>query len=322
MKIGKIGIVAPSSAVPTIELNLGVQHLETLGFEVVVHPTVLQSDTFYSASDENRAQAIMDYALDPTIDAIWCARGGYGATHLLPILEKKLKNKKLKKKILLGYSDATALLEFMRVRFSWRTIHAPMPALKTFSILPKEEWKSILDLLQPKPKGTAFQLNWLHQPHKKSILGPMVGGNFAVWNSLIGTRYAGSARGKILFFEEVSENIARIQRMVHHLDQSGGFKGVKALVLGDFTACHDTAPQVLKKLPVNLAQPTTDELQPLRRTLNDEDALNLVFSSLGQRLNIPVLKGLPLGHGHQHYAIGLGLSYTISPAGKLTPTKS
>ena len=96
MKNKTIGVVATSSVIPKIELDLSIQKILREGFEVTVHPAVSGEHWLYSAPDEERASAFVEYALNPHIDILWCARGGYGATHLLPLLDKKLsrKNKK------------------------------------------------------------------------------------------------------------------------------------------------------------------------------------------------------------------------------------
>lgn len=311
----RIGILAPSSVVPAEELQLGVDYLKNQGFEVVVHPTVLGQDYFYPANDEARAAAFLEYAMSKEIDALWFARGGYGATHLLPLLKKATAKKKPKKKILLGYSDATALLEFTRIHWGWNTIHAPMPSSKTFTLLKDSEWKSLVEQIEfargKKPKkmeGSNFSdLKPIYLPKnsaKKKISAPIVGGNFSVWNSMIGTPYAGNTKGKILFLEDVQENIARLNRMIHHLEQSGGFKGVKAIVLGDFLDCNDTVMKI--------------NHQPIRKLYPSDEALDYIFRLLGDRLQIPIWKNVPAGHGPNYHSITLGKKYTLSPNGTLS----
>ena len=101
----RIGIIATSSVVPKVEFELGVDVLQEKGYSVDVHPTVLGEYYFYPAPDAERAEALIDFSMRSDLDAIWCARGGYGATHLLPFLDrakKKLQSKKVKKKTLLG----------------------------------------------------------------------------------------------------------------------------------------------------------------------------------------------------------------------------
>ena len=313
-----IGIIAPSSVVPPAEFQKGVEHLKKLGFTVSVHPTVLQQDYFYPANDEARAKAFLEYAFQDDIDILWFARGGYGATHLLPLLKNATLRKKPKKKTLLGYSDATALLEFVRVTWGWNSIHSPMPSSKVFSELKKSEWESILEQLEVATSArriaslstasTFSGLKPIFLPKtaeaKKAILAPLVGGNLSVWNSMIGTPYAGNAKGRILFLEDVQENIARINRMLHHLEQSGGLKGVKAIVLGDFLDCNDTVLMTDSK--------------PIRKLYPADEALDYIFRTLGEKLQIPIWKNAPVGHGPNYHALSLGRRYQLGPQGKLS----
>src|SRR4051794_37656933 len=83
-----IGIVAPSSKVPQIELNLGVKRIQDEGFSVEVHPQCKKSFRFFAGTDQERAEAFFEFAKNPKLTALWCARGGSGATRLLSLLEK------------------------------------------------------------------------------------------------------------------------------------------------------------------------------------------------------------------------------------------
>lgn len=326
----RIGIVATSSVVPKVEFEIGVEFLRSKGYSVDVHPKVLGEFMFYPAPDAERAEALIETALRKDLDALWCARGGYGATHLLPFLNRaKAKLKRAPKKTLLGYSDATALLEWFRVNLGWKTIHAPMPSLRTFSLLPENEWQSVESLLryslkQTKAPKVQFALKALHLPKGfKSVEAPVVGGNLFVWNSLLGTPDQGNARGKILFLEEISENLGRVNRMMHHLEQTGGLKGVKALVLGDFLDCVDTVPSCLVTGPKPgvdlesfLRQPPKDAMGPLRTLHSPEVAFDFIFKGVGERNRIPVFKGLPVGHGPNHHSLLIGAKYGLSRSGK------
>lgn len=314
----RIGIIAPSSVVPAAELRAGLEFLKKNGFTIEVHPTVFGQDYFYPANDQIRASVILEYAFRDDIDVLWFARGGYGATHLLPLLKKGTMKKKPKKKTLLGFSDATALLEFTRVNWGWNTIHAPMPSGKHFPHLKPSEWTSVTEQLEVATAGrktaslsSASSFSTLkpvflpkNSSSKKGITAPLVGGNFSVWNAMIGTPYEGNAKGKILFLEDVQENIARINRMIHHLEQSGGFKGVKAIVLGDFLDCHDTVMKIND--------------HPIRKLYPAEEALDYIFRLLGEKLQIPIWKNLPAGHGPNFHALSLGRKYTLGVHGKLS----
>lgn len=325
----RLGIIAPSSVIPKVEFELGVDHLEKNGFEVEVHPQVSKRHFFYAGSDEDRAKAFLEFAFRKDLQALWCARGGYGATHLLPFLEKATKTKKPPKKTLLGYSDATALMEFARTRWGWNTIHAPMPSLRTFGILSSTEWTVLMDAIQQsvlktKPHPMRFELSAIHLPKGfKKLEAPVVGGNLAVWNALLGTKYVGNARGKILFFEEISENLGRVNRMVHHLEQCGGLKGVKAVVLGDFTDCNDSVPKALianpprdERFEEHLRHPPADAMGYIREIFPPIEALEFVFKGLGERNKIPVFRGMPIGHGSNHCSIFLGKKHELRANGQ------
>lgn len=328
----RIGIVAPSSVIPKIEFEIGVGFLERHGYGVEIHPSVYGEHFFYPAPDELRAKALIEFAARDDLDALWCARGGYGATHLLPYLDRAKANlKKKKKKTLLGYSDATALLEWFRVNLGWQTIHAPMPSLRTFSLLKKEEWSSLTSQLAQatgsKKKAVAkHSLTPLYLPKGfKEVAAPLVGGNLFVWNSLLGTKNAGSAKGKILFLEEIQENLGRMNRMLHHLEQAGGLKQIRAIVLGDFLDCPDSVPVCLSQGPeasvdieAFLRNPPKEKMVHLRKVYSSDEGLEYIFKNLGERLKIPVFKGVPAGHGPNFHSLYLGKKHRLKRNGKFS----
>src|SRR5207244_5093163 len=125
----RVGIVAASSQVPAVEFEAGVRHLKEFGFEPVVHEQVSARHFIFPGTDEERARGFFEYAKDPGISIVWMARGGYGAQRILPLLDElTAKQGKPAKKLLVGYSDVTVLHEYVRTRWGWSTLHAPMPA--------------------------------------------------------------------------------------------------------------------------------------------------------------------------------------------------
>src|SRR4051812_8625042 len=110
-----VGIMAPSSVVPAMEFEEGTNFLRESGFNLRVHDQVMRQHFTFAGNDEDRAGALFEYAMDPQIDIVWCARGGYGATRLLPILDRLTAEKgKPATKLLIGYSDITVLHEYAR----------------------------------------------------------------------------------------------------------------------------------------------------------------------------------------------------------------
>src|SRR5256714_2949998 len=146
----RVGIFAASSIVPEIEFTAGIEHLRASNFTPVIHAQVSKHHFIWPGTDEERAGAIYEYAIDPTIKVLWAARGGYGAGRLLPLLDELTRENGVPpKKLLIGYSDVTVLHEFVRTRWGWSTLHAPMPAASNFSKL--DDWQSIADLVSAKP---------------------------------------------------------------------------------------------------------------------------------------------------------------------------
>lgn len=114
----QVNIVSTSGVVSEAEIELGIEYLRMHGFRVSMHPTTLNQSFFYAGTDEQRAESVIQSALNEDVDVIWCARGGYGATHLIPFLEHKkeqLRANSVRKKAIVGYSDVTAILDWFRL---------------------------------------------------------------------------------------------------------------------------------------------------------------------------------------------------------------
>src|SRR4051812_35255499 len=149
----RIGIYAASSIVPVAEMNLGVALLKDYGFTVTVHPQVFKHHFIHPGTDDERAEAIYELATNDDIDILWAARGGYGASRILPILDRltRERGKPKKRKLLVGYSDVTVLHEFVRHQWGWQTLHASMPAGMSFAQLKPEELSSTLACARGEP---------------------------------------------------------------------------------------------------------------------------------------------------------------------------
>ncbi len=328
-----IGITATSACVPQFELELGVGRLRDAGFEVKIHPVVSKHHRFFAGTDEQRTAAFAEFACDPEIDAIWCARGGYGAARVIEGVEK-LRGVR-PGKVLLGYSDVTALLDFTREKWGWHSIHSPMPGTREFSLLPEEDFQSLIEVVSAfaeKKKsqipGLSHRLNYIGKVRPKTtIIAPLVGGNMTVWDTLVGTRYQGKAAGRIVFFEDVTEAWYRIDRMLNHLRTTGALKGAKALVLGSWSDCSDSAMKVLAApvpadLPIKeaLRDPAKFELplKPLRPTYESDHLLKEIFAEFSEKTGIPVAMGVPAGHGPRYAPLPLGRKWRLDRLGRLT----
>jgi len=322
----RIGIIAPSAKLAQAEFAVGVAFLRSRGFKVSVHPQCKRSHLFFAGTDEERAGAFYDYAMSPDIDVLWAGRGGYGAFRTLAVLERleKERGKPQPGKLFVGYSDSTALMEFVTRRWDWRVLHAAMPSLRKFSILDPKEWAATEAILKGEPARFPWSKLKFFRPATVAVTAPLVGGNLTVWSTLIGTAYPPSARERLLFLEDVDEAAFRNDRMMQHLLAAGALEGCKGIVLGDFLNCEDRVPNVLKaKVPTTpkareriLRAPKPSEMAPLRKPMPQKKALEAIFGEVGDRLGIPVAYGLPCGHGPGFAPLPLGVEWTLFPDGR------
>lgn len=304
----RVAVIATSSVVPKIEFDAGIKRLKSAGFEPIVHPQVFgKRDLFFAASDAARADAIAEVAWDQDCQVIWAARGGYGAIRLLPLLDSITRQKgRPPKKLLVGFSDVTALLDFVRDRWGWATLHAPMVAMSDVKAVDRV-FKKTADLVRGgKDLGWNSKLKCLRNP--TSVNGPVVGGNLTVWNALSGTPFARGARDCIAFFEDIGESPSRIDRSVSQLLLSGRLDGARALVLGDFNGCNDTPPTT----------GTGKKARAIRPKVSTQAALKEIFGAAGERLRCPVFFGAPVGHGPGFLPLPLGGEIQIDLQGRVS----
>lgn len=313
-----VGIVALSSVVPPVEFAAGAENLRSAGgFDVRVHPQVIGQHWLHAGNDETRAAALFEYAHDPAIDVVWCARGGYGAAKLMPILDRLTAERGVPpmKKLLVGYSDVTVMHEYVRNRWGWHTLHAVMPAAANFASLPPGDWSATLAAVTRSTPvewpWAATPLRWITPPPAQAIEAPLIGGNLSLWQTLAGTPYAPPRRPHILFLEDLDERFYRIDRMMTHVAQSGLLDACTAVVLGDFTDCSD-------EVQTCRAPDPDAPRQPLRPTYAFDDLLREVFAAIGQRQNLPIALGMPVGHGPNFAPLPLGARYRLEPGGALS----
>jgi muramoyltetrapeptide carboxypeptidase len=243
-----VAVVAASSVVPRMELEAGVQRLRDEHLAVRVDDRCLASHFTYAGTDDDRAASFWAAAADPSVEIVWMARGGYGAGRLLPILaDLAARHGNPPRKLLVGYSDVTVLHEFVRTRWGWSTLHAPMPAAASFGQYDKAHWRALIDLVHGRHPHRAWgerPLTWLNPPKDKSIEAEIVGGNLALWASAVGTPFAPTpGKGRMVFFEDVGERFYRLDRMLTQVRQAGLLdRAAAAVLLGDFTDCDDDPP--------------------------------------------------------------------------------
>ena len=251
-------MVAPSAAPNEPErIRFAIDTIESLGFKVKPGAHLFDRDGYLAGSDAARADDLNAMFADDGVDAIWCVRGGYGASRILPALDYALMQRK--PKALIGYSDITALHMAIHRHAGLVTFHGPV-AFRAFTPYSLGELKRVLwtgetpvRLGGPPPFERAEgRVDWENRvatlvPGKAR--GRLLGGNLCLMSHLCGTPYFPDLRGAILFLEDVEEAYYRIDRMLTQLWLSGALAGVAGVVFGKFTNCNPS-PFFLQNRPL------------------------------------------------------------------------
>lgn len=236
----KVAITAPSSPVGEEKLEISAESIKFLGLEPVIMPSCHMSHGYLAGPDKQRACDINTAFADDRIKGIFCMRGGYGTTRILPLLDFDIiKNNP---KVFIGYSDITSLHFNINSKCGLVTFHGPMPttdyrvhegftndSLRACLFAPGTV-KSITN-----PPGEKIHV--LRSGHAK---GALTGGNLSLMAGTLGSPYEIDTRGKILFIEDVDEQPFRIDKMLTALSLAGKFRDCEGIILGTFERCENT----------------------------------------------------------------------------------
>ncbi|MEZ0071148.1 LD-carboxypeptidase [Planotetraspora sp. GP83] len=268
-----VALVAPSGPVDPVRLTRGAEVLTGLGLDVVFGAGLTDRDGYLAGTDSARAAGLQEVWCDPRVAAVICARGGYGATRLLDLLDWDAMAA-AGPKILLGSSDITALhLAFAR-RLGLPTLFGPMPACATISDPGGPEPRTFRHLRDSLFAGAAAgAVTGDRVIASGRAEGPVTGGNLTMLAALCGTPHALRAEGRIVLLEDVDEAPYRIDRMLTQLLQAGCFDGAAGFALGSWVDCGDPLPVLAERL---------------------------------EPLGVPIIAGLPIGHGTPQFSVWLG----------------
>lgn len=223
-----IMIVAPAGFVlDSTELDPGIALAKSWGLEVILGEHVFSRHNHFAGTDEERT-GDLQLALDnKNIKAIWCSRGGYGTVRIIDQLDFSAFEKN--PKWVVGFSDITTLHSHIH-NLGIASIHATMPGgMKSAS---DEAKQTLYKALFGYSYGFEIPSDSLNK--KGSGKGVLVGGNLSIINSMIGSNSEVNNYGKILFIEDVGEDLYRVDRMMYTLKRRGALKNLKGLIVGDF----------------------------------------------------------------------------------------
>jgi muramoyltetrapeptide carboxypeptidase len=268
----RIGIVAPAGPVLQDEIQPGLDFLESLGFEPVCSPHLYDQKGYLAGEDKARVKDLHAMFREKKIKAVLCARGGYGTQRVLQKLDYGLFSRN--PKIFVGYSDITALLFAVFKKSGLITLHGPV-----LRDLLKGEGRNAALLLKLMTSEELTTVNFSSGTAVKEgrAEGVVLGGNLSLICHLVGTPFLPSFKGKLLFIEEKGEPLYRIDRMLTHLLLSGELEKCAGLMVGTFEECGDPS-----------------------------SVIDLIKERCS-RLNMPILSGLPVGHGEHNVALPIGV---------------
>jgi muramoyltetrapeptide carboxypeptidase len=289
-----VALVSPSGPSPADRIALGTAMLESWGLKVVP-PEPLTPAGYLAGDDRARLAGINAAIRDPAVRALICTRGGYGAQRIVDGID--FAAWALDPKPLVGFSDITALQLAAGQRIGLAGVHSPMAAWNA-----ERTGTVSADSLRDALMSTSDVVIAARAEEETSGLriggvatGTLVGGNLSLLVASLGTRDSPRLDGAILLLEEVEEPPYKVDRMLIHLRRAGVLDGLAGVAVGQFTDCADGWPTTVV------------------------DVLGEVLGDLG----VPVLGGLPVGHGRDQLTVPVFTDAVLDAAnGTLTVTSA
>lgn len=287
----KIAIVATARKVSRTELLPAIKLLRDWGFAPIEGQNLYAEDHQFAGPDFSRAADINTAIQNPEIKAILLARGGYGTVRIIDTIDYKALVSK--PKWIIGFSDATILLNHLVQFPGIESIHGPMALT-----LPKADIASQNALLNIF-SGKSDEILIPEHPFNmgRNTEGVLIGGNLSVLYSMLGSDSLPDPRGKILFLEDLDEYLYHIDRMMMGLKRSGFLNGLAAIVVGGMTDMKDNA----------VAFGSTAE--------------QIIHHHISGKVDTHIF-GVPSGHINNNYPLVIGRKYNLEKKGQawsLTP---
>ncbi|MDG5490519.1 LD-carboxypeptidase [Psychroserpens sp. SPM9] len=265
------------------EVERAVKLLDSFGLHAVIGKHVFKQANHFAGTDDERCEDFQNALDDPTISAIWCARGGYGAVRILD----KLDYTKFRKhpKWLIGYSDITALHSQLHNE-GFQSIHALMGVSLTEDL---EDIKATVETFRSTIFGMPVNYTLKGSSYNRigEASGPLVGGNLTMLHTMLGSKTSINTSGKILFIEEIGEYKYHIDRMLQSMKRAGYFDNCAGVLVGD-----------MSKLRKNTTLWGTSVEQLILDALSDYD--------------FPIAFNMPAGHEKDNRAMVLGKTVTLT----------
>ncbi len=275
----KIKIVTPASPIEPERVEKSISLLQQWGYQVELGQHVYDRNHYLAGTDQDRAEDLMNAFLDPSVSAVFCSRGGYGCSRLLPYLD--FDQIAATGKLLCGFSDITVLHVALNRR-GLPTLHCPMSLTLHYDREPwvhesiKNGLEGVFETPTAAPRATTVVAG--------TAEGISCGGCLVLLADTIGTAEPIQAKDRILFLEDVDENPHRVDAMLTHLLNAKILEGCAGIVVGEMTRTDEKS------------DPTIGD-QPWREILKERL----------QPLGIPTILGYAMGHAKNMLSVPLGV---------------
>lgn len=278
-----IAIAAPARKISPEEMEPALQFLQESGYQVYYDERLWAAEHQFAGSDEVRSQYIQDLLDRPDIQAIWCARGGYGSVRIIDRLD--FTTFRAHPKWIIGYSDVTVFHTHINQNLGIATLHATMPVNVKGRPFDQPHLQTMIHALS----GNALRYEIPTHPltHRGNFDAPVIGGNLSILYSLLGSPSDIDTAGKVLFIEDLDEYLYHIDRMMENLDRNGKLSKLAGLVVGHLSDMHDNTIPFGK---------SADE----------------IVAEHCRKYDFPVIFNFPAGHLTDNRAIRMGCNMRCS----------
>ncbi len=277
----KIGLVAPAGKIEKLKIQNAQKILESQGYQVILGNHIFDEYHIFAGTDEDRASDFQFMLDHEEIKAIICARGGYGSIRIIDKLSFDVFEKH--PKLLIGFSDITIFHSRLN-HLHFGSLHATMPINFTKNIADSSSLQKLIDYLNG--KLNKYEL----ETHQLNRLGyaeaELVGGNLSIICSLNATDYELNTYGKILFLEDLNEDLYHLDRLMLNLKLSGKLEHLEGLIIGGMSDMRDG------------------------ETSFGKSAYEIIHEAV-QDYNYPVIFDFPAGHIDNNWPLPLGKKVTL-----------
>jgi muramoyltetrapeptide carboxypeptidase len=273
----KIAITATARKISIEEIQPAIAIFKSWGLNVIINDDLFLSENQFAGDDKIRAGNFQNYLDDPSIKAIFCARGGYGTVRIIDQLN--FHSFALSPKWIVGYSDITVLHSHVHTHTNIETLHATMPLNMQPLNANDESISSLRKIIFG--ENISYQISAHHLNKIGEAKAKLIGGNLSVLYSLLGSNSDIDTEGKILFLEDLDEYLYHIDRMIMNLKRTNKLSNLAGLIIGSMSNMKDNA--------IPFGQ-TSEEI---------------IYSHI-KELDYPVCFNFPSGHEKRNVALKFG----------------